>query len=157
MGCWKIQMSTLNGRDLIAFFPRASCPICECILYRTTQWIFSPVPIWDLTRLPDFCNWIQCIFEVSILTFLTLSGPGVLITCCALKNADMNSKLLDNFSFDLSRSAVFRIWLSDFKLIQFLHVIFGLLIKNQLFRCQPFGLSTKNNCHGSRTMRENMS
>ena len=65
-------MSTLNGRDLIAFFPRASCPICECILYRTTQWIFSPVPIWDLTRLPDFCNWIQCIFEVSILTFFTV-------------------------------------------------------------------------------------
>ena len=40
---------------------------------------------------------------------LTLSGPRgtklasplVLITCCSLKNADMNSKLLDNFSFDL--------------------------------------------------------
>jgi len=51
--------------------------------------------------------------QVSKLKFLlefqlTLSGPGganfspplVLITCCTLKNAAMNSKLLDNFSYD---------------------------------------------------------
>ena len=34
----------------------------------------------------------------------TVGGGGaklVLITCYSLKNADMNSKLLDNFSFDL--------------------------------------------------------
>ena len=40
--------------------------------------------------------------------FLTLSGPGglilappVIIVCCNLRDADMNSKLLDNFSLDL--------------------------------------------------------
>ena len=32
--------------------------------------------------------------------------PLELITCCAQKNADMNSKLLDNFSYDLIESLV---------------------------------------------------
>ena len=31
---------------------------------------------------------------------LTLPRPGGQFACCALKNADMNSKLLDNFSYD---------------------------------------------------------
>ena len=30
----------------------------------------------------------------------TLPRPGGQFACCALKNADMNSKLLDNFSYD---------------------------------------------------------
>ena len=32
--------------------------------------------------------------------------PLVLIICCAMKDADMNSKLLDNFSYDLIEALV---------------------------------------------------
>ena len=44
--------------------------------------------------------------DACILTLLVLGGgespptPLVFITCCALKNADMNSKILDNLSYD---------------------------------------------------------
>ena len=35
-----------------------------------------------------------------------IGPPLVLIICCALKDADMNSKLLDNFSYDLIEALV---------------------------------------------------
>ena len=35
-----------------------------------------------------------------------ISPPHVMIICCTLKDADMNSKLLDNFSYDLIEALV---------------------------------------------------
>ena len=48
----------------------------------------------------DFHCFVIYIFNDILLLTLPEPGPLVLITYCALKNVDMNYKLLDNFSYD---------------------------------------------------------
>ena len=89
------------------FFTCYKSSICST----STSLIFMKT-VHLLHKFNLFTHFKTCLSEtlMEFVHLLTLSGPGggtnfsphplVLITCCTLKSAVMNSKILDNFSYD---------------------------------------------------------